>query len=1060
MNRIFNEGLFSNPRLFRWVQKTIFCAGLSFSAVGYAYDTDLFISNPGSSSENPNVMILIDNTANWSSSLDSNSKFDAEMLALKTIVDGLDDQVNVGLMMLTKPNKGGYIRFGLRPMTAANRTALKNTINTLDVNSDKTSGGAPYGIAMFDLFKYLGGGGTDTGLLPSPQSATAFGTTTYAGASDSQRDYEGNTFYSPRLPAPFPLSSNADKTFSETMTDTCQKNYLIILSNGSPPTSSDAGADTLLRNVGGNTVAIPLSSSRSQASYADEFARFLYQNDVNPLPGKQNVVTYTLGVYSAPARGTDPDNILLMKSTAQQGRGRYFDATNTAAVQNALQLIFNEVQAIDSVFASVTLPVSVNVRGTNLNQVYMGIFRPDGLGLPQWDGNLKQYQLKFDDDLDNVFLADSRNLSAMNNSTGFIVDDAVSFWSKESNYWAFAPSGTPASASDAPDGAVVEKGGAAQRLRESYLTTPTTRKVYTCTGACVASSGSLLKNYKFDNTTLNPATVAVQTQFGVASSADVTNLMNWIKGQDNSIDENSNGSLTDVRARIHGDVLHSRPAVINYNRDSSDNDIVIFYGANDGLLHAVKGGRDLTGGEELWSLALEEFYPKFKKLRENNVPTLIEPKPIFIDGSITTWQEDDDGDGVIESGDRTYIFLSMRRGGRFIYALDVTTPENPKFLWRKKHTDTGYSELGETWSAPSVIKLKANNGYGLIFGAGYDSAVEDLDPIPVGRPNTKGRGILVADIHTGKVLWQVGPTATGAEYNVTESEMKYSIPSDLTNIDRNRDGYHDRAYVGDTGGNVWRIDFADTWSDWSVHKIASVGFDSFNNKTHRRKFLYPPDVVYSSDPTGSFDAVLLGTGDRENPFNGFGSLLFPLSNAVENHFYMFKDRSVSGEFSGSVITLSDLYDATSNVLQDGTDIQKQLASTQLAESEGIVLKLNTGEKVVTSAITLGGTTYFSTNQPNSEDTGSCAGSLGTARQYEFSFKDFTALNNQNDDETLNSDDRITVRPGGGFPPSPVPIVVELEGTIHEVVCSGVSCEKVEGEPLNTRYRTYWYEEFD
>ncbi len=44
----------------------------------------------------------------------------------------------------------------------------------------------------------------------------------------------------------------------------------------------------------------------------------------------------------------------------------------------ALREIFNEIQAVNSVFASASLPVSVNARGTYLNQVYMGMFRPDG----------------------------------------------------------------------------------------------------------------------------------------------------------------------------------------------------------------------------------------------------------------------------------------------------------------------------------------------------------------------------------------------------------------------------------------------------------------------------------------------------------------------------------------------------------------------------------------------------------------------------------------------------------------------------------------------------------
>ena len=43
--------------------------------------------------------------------------------------------------------------------------------------------------------------------------------------------------------------------------------------------------------------------------------------------------------------------------------------------------------------ASVSLPVSVNTQGTYLNQVFVGMFRPDGDAAPRWYGNLKQYKL-------------------------------------------------------------------------------------------------------------------------------------------------------------------------------------------------------------------------------------------------------------------------------------------------------------------------------------------------------------------------------------------------------------------------------------------------------------------------------------------------------------------------------------------------------------------------------------------------------------------------------------------------------------------------------------------
>ena len=69
-----------------------------------------------------------------------------------------------------------------------------------------------------------------------------------------------------------------------------------------------------------------------------------------------------------------------MAAVANQGGGTFHSASDADALLKALLEVFNEIQAVNSVFASASLPVSVNARGTYLNQVYMGMFRPDGDG--------------------------------------------------------------------------------------------------------------------------------------------------------------------------------------------------------------------------------------------------------------------------------------------------------------------------------------------------------------------------------------------------------------------------------------------------------------------------------------------------------------------------------------------------------------------------------------------------------------------------------------------------------------------------------------------------------
>src|SRR4030095_1594869 len=105
------------------------------------------------------------------------------------------------------------------------------------------------------------------------------------------------------------------------------------------------------------------------------------------------------------------------------------------------------------------------------------------------------------------------------------------------------------------------------------------RNVYTCNGSC-GTSGTLLSSALFatSNTNASGPTIA---NLGVSTDAARTALIEWVRGEDNKNDENANLSLLDNRAYIHGDLLHSRPAVVNYNRTSGDRDVVIYYGAND-----------------------------------------------------------------------------------------------------------------------------------------------------------------------------------------------------------------------------------------------------------------------------------------------------------------------------------------------------------------------------------------------------------------------------------------------------------------------------------------------
>ncbi|MDX1610409.1 MAG: hypothetical protein R3225_09840, partial [Halofilum sp. (in: g-proteobacteria)] len=220
-----------------------------------------------------------------------------------------------------------------------------------------------------------------------------------------------------------------------------------------------------------------------------------------------------------------------------------------------------------------------------------------------------------------------------------------------------------------------------------------------------------------------------------------------------------------------------------------------------------------------------------------------------------------------------------------------------------------------------------------------------------------------------------------------------------------------------------------------------------------RKFLFPPDVVFTDK---GFDAVLIGSGNRADPFK----------TSVTNRFYMFKDdqTGLSVAPSWKPIEEGDMFDATDNLIQVGTETEQSAAQSSLDGSKGWYLSLvaggtGTGEKVVSSAVTLGGAVFFNTNEPP-DDSATCGQSLGIARFYEIDFLTGAAILENNNVEGLQTDDRYSEAAGGGFPPSPVPVIVEIDGQKYQSVISGTETQEPPGAEIERRTPVYWNTNID
>ncbi len=660
----------------------------------WAEDIDIY-GSPTNNTTNPNILIVIDNSANWSRESQQwvgSTQGQAQLAALRDIAAELSPDVNVGLMLFTDvgDSKGTFVRYHMRAMNTINVGALQaligdaNCVNGTNLNGtpnclyrnyndpvEKVNvGDISYSAAMFEVFKYFGGYTDPARANDNPVTAATPGTPTNSTRYGPYRYAAPATEPDPKSDAAA-YTGGVNKPQYNMALSSCAKNYIILIGNGFP--SNDLAASFLgdepgglVTGVGGDISRIPNANANVVANNADEWARFLNRTDVSSAAGQQNVKTYTIDVYKAQQ---DLDQTALFRSMAAAGGGKYFSATSSSEILNALRQIMSEIQSVNSVFASSSLPVNANAQGTYLNQVFIGMFRPDSSGKPRWQGNLKQYQFGFLANTLKLVDNDTPPKEAVSLTTGFMSTCAKSFWSSDSGtYWdypttttkgsctaetsRFPTAGSSSIYSDWPDGDVVEKGGAAQRLRGVTLSSATppaivtstnyaTRALKTCDATSANGCTSLAPLTDFN--TNNAAITA--TLLGVAS-ADRSNLINWVRGQDID-DENGNTITTEMRPSALGDVVHSQPGVVDFG---STYGVVAFYGGNDGALHAINGKQGASDGNELWGFVAPETFGKLKRLKDNSpyvslpgvsaslIPTPT-PKDYFFDGSIGVYQK-------------------------------------------------------------------------------------------------------------------------------------------------------------------------------------------------------------------------------------------------------------------------------------------------------------------------------------------------------------------------------------------------------------------------------------
>ena len=669
----------------------------------------------------------------------------------------------------------------------------------------------------------------------------------------------------------------------------CQANAIVLVSDGEP---DEAWNNDSLRDVIGMDASGCEDLSQSVFGAGPGEAT---QGDCGPevvaalaggpqIPGVPDsaVRTYTVGF------DVDGPGKTYLQRLAADGEGAFFAAERPEELSAALQSIVDDVAGGAETFVELAVGVD-RASFSSDDRAFLSLFSPSARR--GWSGNLKGYFL------DDRGLVDVDGQRATG-PDGEFLETARSFWSAGA------------------DGASVELGGASGRLDA------TARKLYTDSGDPADWGADL---------SLSPS-LAIDPANGDITAADL--------GLADGSPERE-AALAWLRGAPMGDPLHSKSVGVDYGARR-----VVYVMTNQGLLHAIDatapsdpgdgtpGSGDGSGGEEIFAYMPRRLLA--------NLPTLAAGESggdhvYGLDGGITRWHEDTDGDGVVDAGESLLLVLGMRRGGSAYHAIDVSDPESPSLAWVVDDASAGFAKLAQTWSRPALVNVRRGTGEErvLVFGGGYDADRLDGESK---RRDADGDAVFVVD-RAGKLVRRFDGGG-----------MKHSIAADVTAIDTDSDDLADRLYAADVGGRVWRIDFDDPWAaGGTITELADLHVDGAP-----QPLFSAPSVALIRGAGEPFLAVSVGSGDRTDP----------LDPDSRNALFALRDPDVAkGAPSAPGIDADDLYDASADALGSTDPETAAAARAALEAARGWRIDLGRGEKSLSRVVSFEGSLLATTYEP-------------------------------------------------------------------------------------------------
>ncbi|EFC92292.1 Tfp pilus assembly protein tip-associated adhesin PilY1-like protein [Dethiosulfovibrio peptidovorans DSM 11002] len=456
------------------------------------------------------------------------------------------------------------------------------------------------------------------------------------------------------------------------------------------------------------------------------------------------------------------------------------------------------------------------------------------------------------------------------------------------------------------------------------------------------------------------STVALHS--GVTRSLS-DNFVRWIRG---GLWGGSGNRVNPMLDLYRGDILvmgkppgvRSDPDFRSFSYDNRLRDKVVFSQGNGGLLQVFD---DKTGDEILGFIPPNVLHKaRIAGLIDNSVePEMGSSKYLLAGPLVIEDVKIKTPYGSYDERYRTILLGALGYGGTGIYALDVTDPEKPLFLWARDsvvYSDNlfvsenngllwGYSVDGSSFTsgdkaAPRLRRVIGRPFIGwiddgwdrkwlAIFGGGAGKTVKASDGSVSFQHDGDfgGRAIYALDVSDGSVF-----------KSVTDEKMGQIVADIAVAKGDGRPNYLriSRSYVGDSYGQVWRLNWEGVYPDsWTLDAIGDFSGDE----------VLPP-LVHRLDLSMKGDQrwIFASTGD---PYD-----LIPRTSMSSTHncllgFKEPKDSKVTREDLKKLVLKEDCLD-------------------EAEDYEGWIVNLSEGEYSTTPPViykgNFFGSTYVSSNE--------------------------------------------------------------------------------------------------